>query len=214
MPGKAAVKAGAEESRTESWRLFIAIPVPEAVKEEIERARDELRRALPSDAVRWTTRPQFHLTLKFLGDVPADRVPGLKESLGRACAFFPAFRLRSERVGFFPDLRSPRVVWVWVHDARDELPRLQAAIEAATAGFTTLAAEGKFTGHITLGRAKEIRRPQADILAKLALGMTGRFFGEWMADRIAIVRSELAPGGSRYTTLAEIPLAGTATLIP
>ena len=197
-----------KESSSDPYRLFVAIPIPEAVKDEIERAQDELRRALGADAVRWTKRNQFHLTLKFLGDVESRRVLGVKSQLVRACAPFAPLRLRSERVGFFPDLRHPRVVWVWAHDAANELSRLQRAVEFAMTTFASVPVEGEFTGHITLGRAKQIRRPQADILARLALGMTDRFFGEWVADSVELIRSELGSDAARYTTVATVPLTG------
>ena len=193
-------------------RLFIAISVPERVKDEMEKTQAELRAALPENAVRWMGRAQFHLTLKFLGNVEAQRVDALGDSLRRACGNFPALPLRAERIGCFPDLRYPRVIWAWVHDAGDVLPKLQLAIEGAVAGFTAEKSEEKFTGHVTLGRSKTIKRPQAEILARLAHGMTERFFGEWTADEVELIRSELSSSGARYSTVAVAPLAGgTAT---
>src|SRR6266487_4607346 len=85
-------------------RAFLAVPIPDAVKAEIERAQDELRQALPKPCVRWTKREQFHLTLCFLGNVATTRVPELTEAVGAACRGFPALKLRAERIGCFPDL--------------------------------------------------------------------------------------------------------------
>ncbi len=189
-------------------RLFIAIPLPEPVKDEIEKGQAELRRALANDAVRWTNRTQFHLTLKFLGNVDEQCIGPLTDSLRGACADFPVLPLRAERIGFFPDSRYPRVIWAGVHDERDILPKLQLAIDGAVAGFTREKSEETFTGHVTLGRAKAIKRPQAEILARLAQGMTDRLFGEWTANTVELIRSELASGGARYSTLAAAPLAG------
>lgn len=188
-------------------RLFIAIALPDVVKDEIQKAQDELRRAIPNKVVRWTTREQFHLTLKFLGNVYAEKVPELIEGMREACTSCPPLHLRAERIGFFPDMRFPRVVWAWVHDEKELLPKIHAAVEAATVGFTAAKAEEKFTGHVTFGRTKGIKRREAEILGTLALGMVDRLFGEWSADKIEIIRSELSSAGSNMT-LAEIPLAG------
>jgi RNA 2',3'-cyclic 3'-phosphodiesterase len=190
-----------------TWRLFVAISLPEGVKNEIEKAQEEMRRALPGNVVRWTKREQFHLTLKFLGNVAESRVTELAEGLREVCRPFFALRLRAERIGFFPDMRFPRVVWVRVQDEKNNLPELQRAIEIGVRQFTKERAEKNFTGHVTLGRIQNIKRPQAEILSKLALGMAGRFFGEWKADRVELIRSELSSGGSRYTTLAAFPLS-------
>jgi len=145
------------------------------------------------------------LTLKFLGNVAAPRVAELIESLRVACSQFKALPLHAERIGFFPNMRYPRVVWAWVHDGGEFLPKLQQAIESSVKNFTVEEPEGEFTGHVTLGRVQRIKRPQAEILAKKALEMVNRSFGEWTANNIELIRSELLPGGSRYTTLAEIP---------
>src|SRR4051812_7451283 len=108
-----------ETSSPELFRLFIAISVPDAVKTEMEQAQAELRRALPEGCVRWTRREQFHLTLKFLGSVEAQRVAALADAIRGACQGFTPLRLRAERIGCFPDLRFPRVVWAWVHDRQE-----------------------------------------------------------------------------------------------
>lgn len=190
----------------QTFRLFVAISLPEGVKDEIEKTQHELRAALPGNFIRWTKREQSHLTLKFLGNVAEARVNELITALRATCLNFAALGVRAERIGFFPDLRFPRVIWVGVHDDHDGLLRLQQMIEAAAKNFTAERSEKKFTGHVTLGRIPQIKRPQAEMLKKVALGLSDRFFGEWVADKIELIRSELSSTGSRYTTLADIPL--------
>jgi 2'-5' RNA ligase len=188
------------------FRLFIAISVPDAVKTEMEKAQAELRRGLPEGCVRWTRREQFHLTLKFLGNVEAQRVETLAGAIRDACQGFTALRLRAERIGCFPDLRFPRVIWAWVHDRQEQLPRLQNAIETATRDFTTETPEERFTGHVTLGRARGIKRREAGVLAKVVAGIVERAFGEWNADRIEIMRSEMSSTGARHSVLNSVEL--------
>jgi 2'-5' RNA ligase len=202
------LKIGDGEGAACSFRLFVAISPPEKVKDEIEKAQRQLCEAIPGKFVRWTKREQFHLTLNFLGNVAEVRLAELIEALRDACRNFSPLRLRAERIGFFPDLRFPRVVWAWAHDNQDALPRLQEAIAARVKCFTDERPEKKFTGHVTLGRFQNIKRPQAEALAKLAIGMAEKFFGEWIANDVELIRSELSSGGSRYTTLATIPFSG------
>jgi 2'-5' RNA ligase len=191
----------------ELFRLFIAVTIPEEIKTKIEAAQAELRRVLPERAVRWTRRGQFHLTLKFLGDVDAARVEALGEALRAACRGFGALHLRAERVGCFPDLRYPRVVWVGVQDQAEQLPLLQAAVDLAAREYTTEEKEAQFTGHVTLARIKGIKRPEAVALGKEAAGMADRLFGQWTACQVELMRSELLPQGARHSTLASIALA-------
>jgi 2'-5' RNA ligase len=183
-------------------RMFVAILTPEDIQSGMEQAQAELRRAASKARIGWTT--QFHLTLKFLGDVEAGRVEPLTEALRRACLGFAPLAMRAERIGFFPDPCRPRVVWAGVRDQRDELPRLQAAVESASREFTTEEPEKQFIGHITLGRIKAITRRDGEALAKAASGMAGRFFGEWQAAQVALMRSELSPTGARHTCVAVV----------
>ena len=196
-----------EGGMSKTIRLFIALPLPDAVKAEIERVQEELRRVLPERSVRWTKSGQFHLTLKFLGNVEADRVAELAEALRSACSGFPALQLRAERIGCFPDLRHPRVVWVWVHDEAEQLSVLQGKIESAVVRFAESKSEKKFTGHVTIARINGIKRPQAEALAKLAHALTERRFGEWTAGEVKLMRSELLQSGAVHSVVAALPLS-------
>ena len=188
--------------------MFIAVPVPAAVREELRRLQDELRGRLPGQAIRWTRPEQIHLTLRFLGNVPADSVGELTDAVRRACASFAPIPLHAGRIGFFPQARVPRVIWVWVHDDWGHLTRLQQAATSVTSMFTKEPEEKGFTGHLTIARAQGLKPAPARILGEAALEMTNRVFGDWTAESVEIKRSELSAGGSRYSTLAELPLGG------
>lgn len=199
---------GAE--RPETWRLFIALPVPHSVRGAICDAQEDLCAAVRSGAVRWTPESQFHLTLKFLGDVAVERVQELCRSIGAVCAGFGELELIAEHVGCFPNTRRPRVVWVGVHDAKDRLPALHHAIEAAVREFTAERPEMKFTGHITLGRAKELSRADGQALTAHIEAIAERRFGVWQAGALELMRSKLSTAGAEHMRVAEFPLSGRA----
>lgn len=111
---------------SETYRVFIAVSLPEHVKDDIERAQEQLRCTLPGKYLRWARRDQLHLTLKFLGDVELQRLEGLTASIRGACAGFGVLQLRAGQIGFFPNVRRPRVVWTLVRDGRDRLPPCNA----------------------------------------------------------------------------------------
>jgi RNA 2',3'-cyclic 3'-phosphodiesterase len=190
----------------EKFRLFIAIPLPEPVRDELEKAQTELRGVLPGNTVRWTRRGQFHLTLRFLGDVEARHVDALAEILRGVGQSFPALELEVKGIGCFPDWRHPRVIWAGIEDRSGALPQLHSAIEMVVKEFTREKAEAKFTGHVTLGRVQGLNRPETEALAKVAESMAGRRCGVWTADKMELIRSELLSGGPRYTVMIESPL--------
>ena len=196
----------ADDSSTEKLRLFIAIPIPEPVRDEIIRVQRELQPLVPPNVVRWTRPDQFHLTLRFLGDVPADGVEDLKQSVNAVCRIVRPLSLRAEGVGFFPNPRSPRVIWVGIKDRAGRLVDLQKQIETAVGPFSPEPGEKNFTGHVTLGRLKNPRPTDTRDLAARAQSLEKRLFGEWTAHEIEIIRSELSTVGARYTSLAAFRL--------
>jgi RNA 2',3'-cyclic 3'-phosphodiesterase len=159
----------------------------------------------------WSKPDGMHLTLRFLGKVGSARVPELVERLRSNVSGFGALELICERLGCFPDLRFPRVVWAWVHDADDRLARLHHLVNQSADAFAEKPAEKRFEGHITLGRPKRIKRAEAEKLARFVESAVERQFGGWRCDAVELVQSELLPQGSRYTTLAVIGLEDKET---
>ena len=197
----------AEDSSTRKLRLFVAIPMPEAVRKEVIHVQRELQRSVSHAAVRWTKPEQFHLTLRFLGDVPAEHVPALQEAVNTVCAGVPALHLRAQGVGFFPKTNSPRVIWVGVNDGENLLVDLQKKIESAVQPFTQEPGTGKFAGHVTLGRVKFLKQPEIEKVAAHAQAVQNRLLGEWTANEVELIRSDLLPTGAQHSLLAAIRLA-------
>jgi 2'-5' RNA ligase len=187
-------------------RLFIAIPVPESVKAALREVQDELKQVVPSKSVAWTKPDNMHLTLRFLGAVERAQLRDLQESLRVAVTGFGPVQVACERLGCFPDLRFPQVVWAWAHDAQELLPQLVQRVNEATAAFAGQAAEARFVGHITLARPRRLRHPEAKALAVVVKAAVAREFGSWSVEALELIRSELSASGSRYTSLARFHL--------
>ncbi len=176
------------------------------VKERLEAAQGKLAEVVGPEAVRWVRREQFHLTLRFLGSVGVDRLEELKAAIEASCRSFAVLALRAEGVGFFPRPASPKVIWAGIQGQVAELGLLQRAIEKAVAPFTAEPGEDRFHAHITLGRAKQMDRRDADGLLAKAQGLSHEVFGEWKASEVQLIRSELSPKGARYTVIARTSL--------
>jgi 2'-5' RNA ligase len=187
-------------------RLFIALPLPAHVKDAIGRAQEELQATLPAARARWTRREQLHVTLKFLGNVDSQLVDDLTGTVAHACSRFGPLQLSTRGLGMFPNPRRPRVIWVRVAERDERLGALHRIVETASAAFTSEKPAPAFTGHATLGRCTFLNRKETVALATLAAEMEHRPFGEWQADAVEIVRSELGPGRSRHTVLAALSL--------
>jgi 2'-5' RNA ligase len=193
-----------------SWRLFIALAVPDHVREELTRAQRGLREAL-SSGIRWTPPEQFHLTLKFLGDVPADSAKRLEERLRNAVEILPVGQLHSGGLGVFPDLRRPRVIWAGAASADNQLAVLHKAVQLACAEFSNEPAENEFAGHITLGRVKKPDRALCEAIGRAVKMGERRAFGTWTAKSVDLMRSELSESGAKHLIQASFLLFGAST---
>ena len=190
----------------EKLRLFVAIPMPESVRNEMTVVQQELQQLVPHDAIRWTKPEQFHLTLRFLGNVPVERVAVLQEIINAVCRGSPVLPLRAQGVGFFPNARPPRVIWVGVDDGKGRLADLQERIEDAVRPFAEEPGVEKFAGHVTIGRVKFLKRHEIEKLVSHALTIKERLFGEWTAHEIEIMQSQLSPTGAQHFLLAALRL--------
>lgn len=200
----------AADSPTPELRLFVALSIPEPIKHAAQAAQEELRRSVEPKTVRWTRPAQFHLTLKFLGDVPASRLEELGAACRQACQPFSPLRLIAGKVGFFPNPRRPRILWAGIADLDCRLAAIWDAVQSATRPFTRQPSEPEFTAHLTLGRLNRLRQEQIEALATAAKIFENTVFGEWTAGQLELMRSELLPEGACHSPVVVLPLEGKA----
>ena len=165
-------------------RCFIAVEIASQVRSEIDRFLR--RQAAGLESVKWVTPDQFHLTLKFLGDVPMNEIHHVIGAIERSCRGFEPFDLVFEKVGAFPDVTRPRTLWAGVTEdpipdprvptsrrdggqgqngteSSDALPEIEPSRLLAERIDAELAQLGypreirRFTPHLTLGRVKNGR---------------------------------------------------------
>ena len=188
-------------------RTFIAIELSTDVLRQVGSLQERIKADMPPGLVRWVRPEGIHLTLKFLGDVQADRLETIAGALQAACAPHAPFTLTVGGMGVFPNSRRPRVVWVGVDEPTGTLSRLQRDVEQVIAPLGFPAERRPFSPHLTLGRVKR-GRSAAELEALGQYTTRARVRVAKMAvDVVYLMRSELSPAGARYTELATAPLA-------
>jgi RNA 2',3'-cyclic 3'-phosphodiesterase len=181
-------------------RCFIAIEIPEAVKNAIADSVGSLKRA--GADVKWVSPEHIHLTLQFLGTTEESLIPEIKEALGKILSPYAPFYIKISSVGCFPDGRRPRVIWVGLEESRT-LINLQRDIAAGMMRFGYQKEERDFTPHVTIGRVKSLRNT-GDMLRRLE-EIKATSFSDFEVQNITLMKSELTPSGAIYYSLAEIP---------
>lgn len=182
-------------------RAFICIEVPETIKRRIALLQQDLRK---SDAqISWVNPSNIHLTLKFLGDVPASRVEAIQLAARLTASSMQKFEIEVGSAGCFPTPRNPRVLWIGLTSLPESLKQLHASIEAELAREGFPREPKRFSPHLTIGR---VRGPKG--AARVAEDLIARGFEpeRFQAREIILMRSDINSKGSIYTPLAHIPL--------
>lgn len=188
-------------------RAFVALSVPEEVRERLASAQRQLKELLRSADIRWQDLSRSHLTLRFLGDVAERDLPGCRLAVTEAARRARPFELTTTGFGAFPTVRRPSVLWLGVAGELDRLKRLQGAVAR---GVDPLAGSGPnetFRPHLTLGRVISLDGDSRTAFAEL-LGESPPAAATWQVGSVQLLASELRPQGARYTVLLDAPLSG------
>jgi 2'-5' RNA ligase len=192
-------KAGDE--RGLSLRLFFAVELPSEIREAAAAHAARLRREFPAVRANWPRPESLHLTLKFLGEVEAIRIDALHHAAAAAAAGLAPFALTIEGAGTFSPRGAARILWLGVRDDSGQLSRLHFRLdkECAQAGFPR--ESRPFRPHLTLARLRALQR--VEFVAALSDKHLRLPFGPhaFQVSGFVLMRSELGPGGSRYTAL-------------
>lgn len=187
---------------SELIRCFVAIELPEPVRAELAGIQAKFK-ALRMDFLRWVEPSGIHLTLKFLGEVPQERIPELVKAVEESVRGVLPFTLQLDQVGVFPNPRQPRVLWVGVGGEVSVLKTLQGNVDVAFSMLDFPEEGREFRAHLTLARVRDDATPGqrqslGDMVTRTRLESASRF----TVGGVSLMRSQLTPRGAVYTCLA------------
>ena len=201
-------------------RAFLAIELSPELRAALSAIQQDLTRRLERAVDRhvrigWAQPASMHLTVKFLGDTPEDTLAALRPAIEQVAAGHPAILVPIARIGAFPRLQQPRVLWAGPLESWEqgrEAVRVQALSQAVEAACQAvgLAPEGRpFSPHVTLARIKEGERQVGQALAQSGVLDQPVTMGMLSIKRLIMMKSELRPTGPVYSMLWDCPLASS-----
>lgn len=182
-------------------RLFVALDLTEEIR---VRIAELLRQLEPlARSIKWVKPESMHLTLKFIGEQPEEKLTALVEAL-EAVPKPGRLELQFRGLGCFPNDRHPRVFWVGI-EAPPALGELAAGVERALEPLGIAGEQRAFSPHLTLGRLKDggqltALRPQWE-------AHRAAEFGRLTVWEFFLYQSRLSPHGAEYTKLRRFPLS-------
>lgn len=189
-----------DEPEAQPHRLFVAVPIPPAVRSTMANGVEDLRRHCPT--FRWVQPEHWHVTLRFLGPTDPKWLPWIHDRITHAARSFPSFGTHLQGIGAFPSLDRARVLWIGVADPDRSWPALASVLEERLGERFAPAPPVSFTPHVTVARS---RRPVAlaDRVRTAPLDA-----GAFTVDALALIRSHLRGAGVAYTSVGAYPLTG------
>jgi 2'-5' RNA ligase len=179
-------------------RAFFAVELGDAARRAASGVASALRDTPGGDGVRWVRPETLHVTLRFLGNIDADRIPELARRVRDELTGIAPFRLELGGVRAFPSPRRPRVIAL---ELAPEAPlsELADAVEqgVVAAGFEP--EQRAFRAHLTLGRVRGPDFPDPGAAPSPAPSAFG-------VSEAVLFRSELRPSGARHTALERLSL--------
>jgi RNA 2',3'-cyclic 3'-phosphodiesterase len=180
-------------------RLFVALDLPPAIKDELSRVIETLRDAVPN--ARWVPRANLHLTVKFIGHIPDERLAAISAAVGEATSTFVDFTTHLEGLGAFPSAKRARVLWVGLADPAGGLAAIAGSLDEALEPLAIPREKRAFTPHLTLAR---LRVPASVAhVPDVPLDST-----PFPVDRITLFESRLRRPAPVYEPLAIFPFRG------
>ncbi len=190
----------------QTLRLFFGVPLDEALRDAACGLQDTIQRACErGPRIKWVQRPNLHLTLKFVGDTPAEKLDEITAIAEEAAAECSPAELDLCGVGRFPPKGAPKVIWLGLREECEELRELAYALggRLVRAGLAERERH-PFTAHFTLGRVKE--RGGGRNLSEAIEALGDEPVGSMSVDRFVLLSSDLTPQGPVYTEREEFGL--------
>ena len=182
------------EAIQKRMRLFLAIDLPKGIKEYVF----ELEKKFKEAKITWVAKKNLHITLKFLGEIDKKELPKIKEQIRVKST---SLDLYLGKMGFFPNAKDPRVIWIGL-EPEEKVMELQQKIDEHL--LSLFPGEQKFQAHLTVGRIKSIRRKEDFQNSVRSIHIEPKKF---QIDSYQLMKSELKKTGPVYEIIENIPLS-------
>ena len=184
-------------------RTFIAVFPPKEISQRLGEAIAKFRGSAPE--AKWVAPENFHFTLRFLGDLPEERLDLLARCVAESVRGEAPFDLTLTGLGAFPSAGRPRVLWVGTDAGGERLSRLAEIVESGLRSEKFGKADKPFSPHLTIARW---RRPERNERVGKLIETSPLEAGPFRVEAVNVMESVLRPQGPAYKSRAACPLQG------
>ena len=187
-------------------RLFIALEIPAAVRENLAAVQNKL--PITEAGIRWVRPENFHVTLKFIGSVPDEKLQAISEAL-RSVSIVQEVQFCIRGLTWYFNPKTSVMLWASVEDSKP-LTALAAAVDQRLASLGIAPENRSFAPHFTLARdnSTNLTAGISIALSELAEKYKKHDFGSVTAKEFHLIESKTLPTGPVYSKVQSFPFAG------
>ncbi|SHK28979.1 2'-5' RNA ligase [Rubritalea squalenifaciens DSM 18772] len=178
-------------------RLFLAIQLPESIRHDLSRLREEI------SGCRWVPAKNLHLTLRFLGDCDHNKRARLSDALQSVRA--RELKLGLNKLGVFSKRGALSVLWLGAEQVDESLVDLKVAIDEALFQVGFDKDHWPYKAHVTLARLRNVKRGDIEAYIRSNSGAVKESFPVRF---FSLMRSLFSEGAVRYEEVCRYPLDG------
>jgi 2'-5' RNA ligase len=192
-----------QENNLQEVRAFIAINLADDIIQRLVDQIQIIKDLVPHGAIRWVRKENIHLTLKFLGNVALTDIDTISASMQRLADDHNPFDFEVTSFGCFPNLKSPRTLWIDIREPTGVLQMLQSSLEYVLEGHGFSREQRRFHPHLTIGRVnRRIERSERMALGQNLAEVKVGHIGTVHVCQFELMRSDLRPSGAVYSLLS------------
>jgi 2'-5' RNA ligase len=188
-----------------SVRAFLAIPLPQQLKDSIKTLQGNLRAQIPD--ARWVRPENLHLTLYFFGEVEQETLEKIKDTVLSVKGCKRPFLVEVNGLGAFPNRLRPRVLWLGL-EPKDQLRQLYEICRGLLQRAGVATESRPYSPHLTIGRLRQHKTFSAG-LTELDNTVGAKLIGRFSVDSLILYKSLLQPGGAEHVPLLTVALNET-----
>jgi len=186
-------------------RSFLAFELPLDIKEIVARVSSEIRKS-PLN-VRCVHVDNIHLTVIFMGNIKTGDIVNIGAEVEKVCFRYSSFDVSLREMGFFPNKRNPRVLWLGLDGDLERMSHFRDSLQKQLGSFGIKEEKRRFTPHLTLGRFRNPHKGKSQ-LNEFIMGYRDLTSPVCPLNELILFQSTLKPSGAEYTKLGSWPLSG------
>ena len=181
------------------FRVFLAIPLPQHLKDSISAVQRQLQTLIPS--ARWIPPENLHLTLHFFGGIGQETLEKIKVSVLSVKGCKRPFLVEVKGLGAFPGRHRPRVLWLDL-EPKDQLRQLHQDCNKALLRAGVATESRPYSPHLTIGRLRQQKTDLTDLFNTVG----HQRIGQLPINELILFKSRLKPGGAEHIPLLTVSL--------